>query len=140
LKRDLSFEARNRRLTDIVAARDAALCLAGGKALAGHLLLVRGEGRLAAEFDALRLGVGSAARRAFENASAFELRRDAQHGKDKLGKIRGRIDNRLCNRTQAGPGALHIAGDNEKVGRIAGEAINSRVMTTSPGARAFISF
>jgi hypothetical protein len=30
---------------------------------------------------------------------AFELRRDPQHGKHKLGKIRGRIDNRLGNRT-----------------------------------------
>ena len=56
-------------------AGDAALRLAGGNALAGLLLLVRGEGRLAAEFDALRLGVGPAARRAFEDAPAFELRR-----------------------------------------------------------------
>ncbi len=35
-------------------AGDAALRLAGGNALAGLLLLVRGEGRLAAEFDALK--------------------------------------------------------------------------------------
>jgi hypothetical protein len=45
----------NRTLTDIVAARDAALRLASFDALAGLFLLVRGEGRLAAEFDALFL-------------------------------------------------------------------------------------
>jgi hypothetical protein len=41
---------------------------------------VRGQGRLAAEFDALFLGVGPAARGAFENAAAFELRRNAKDG------------------------------------------------------------
>jgi hypothetical protein len=50
----------------------------------------------------------------------------AKHGKDKLGKIRGRIDNRLGNRTQARAGALHVAGDHQKIGRIAREAINGR--------------
>ena len=68
-------EPRNRALTDIVAAGNAALRLASFEALTGLLLLVRGEGRLAAEFDALLLGVGTAARGAFENAAAFELRR-----------------------------------------------------------------
>jgi hypothetical protein len=47
---------------------------------AGLLLLVRREGRLAAEFVPLRLGVGPAGRGAFENAPAFELRRNAKHG------------------------------------------------------------
>ena len=32
--------------------------------------------------------------------------------KDKLGKIGGGIDNRLGKRTQARPGALHVAGDH----------------------------
>jgi len=73
-------QPRNRALTDIVAARHAALCLPGCNALAGLFLLVRGEGRLAAEFDALFLGVGPAARGAFENAAAFELRRNAKDG------------------------------------------------------------
>jgi hypothetical protein len=36
---------------------NAALRLAGFEALAGLFLLMRGEGRLAAEFDALGLGV-----------------------------------------------------------------------------------
>jgi hypothetical protein len=44
-------------------------------------------GRLAAEFDALFLGVGPAARGAFENAAAFELRRNAKNGKDDLGEV-----------------------------------------------------
>jgi len=37
-----------------------------------------------------------------------------------------RIDNRLGNRTQARAGALHVAGDHQKIGRIAREAINGR--------------
>jgi len=101
---------------------------------------VRGERRLAAEFDALHLGVGPAARRAFENPAALELGRDAKHGKDKLGKIRGRIDNRLGNRTQARAGALHVAGDHQKIGRIAREAVNGRSDDNIAGREAFISF
>ena len=85
----------NRALADIVAAGDAALCLAGGEAFAGLLLLVRGERRLAAEFDALRLGVGRAARRAFENAAAFELRRNAKDGEDDLGEVGCGIEERF---------------------------------------------
>jgi hypothetical protein len=53
-------QSRNRALTDVVAAGNAALRLPGFEALAGLVLLVRGEGRLAAEFDALGLGVGPA--------------------------------------------------------------------------------
>ena len=71
----------------VIAARDAALRLAGGEAFAGLLLLMRGERQLAPEFDALGLGVGPAARGAFENAPPFELGRDAEHGKDELGKV-----------------------------------------------------
>jgi hypothetical protein len=41
-------------------------------------LLVRGEDRLAAEFDALGLGVGAAPCCAFEDAAAFELVRNAK--------------------------------------------------------------
>ena len=35
-------------------------------------------------------------------------------------------DNRLGNRTQACAGALHVAGDHQKIGRIAQEAVNGR--------------
>src|SRR5258707_15723735 len=48
----------NRRLTDVVAAGNAALCLAGVEAFAGLALLVRGECRLTAEFYALGFGAG----------------------------------------------------------------------------------
>ena len=58
-----SGESRNRTLTDIVAPRDAALRLASFEAFAGLLLLVQGEDRLAAEFNAVGLGVGPAAAR-----------------------------------------------------------------------------
>ena len=68
--------------------------------------------------------IGSATRCAFEDAAAFELRRDTEHRKDKLGKIRSRIDNRLGNRAQAHAGALHVAGDHQKVGRVARQPVN----------------
>jgi hypothetical protein len=51
---------------------------------------------------------------------------NAKHGKHKLGKIRGRIDNRLGKRAQAGAGALDVAGDHQKIGRVAREAVNGR--------------
>jgi pimeloyl-ACP methyl ester carboxylesterase len=70
---------------------------------------MRGEFRLAAEPHALGLCVGTAARAALGDASAFQLGGDAKHGKNKLGKIGRRIDNRLGNRTQARAGALHVA-------------------------------
>src|ERR1700737_3069704 len=85
----------DRTLADIIAAGDAALCFAGGEAFAGLLLLVRGEGRLAADFDAPFLGVGPAARGAFEDAAAFELRRNAEDGEDDLGEVGSGIEERL---------------------------------------------
>ena len=69
--------------------------LAGIEASAGLFLLVGGEGRLAAEFDALFLGVGPAARRAFENAAAFELRGNAKDGEDDLGEVGCGIEERF---------------------------------------------
>jgi hypothetical protein len=56
---------------------------------------VRGEGRLAAEFNALFLRVGTAARCAFENAATLQLRRNAKDGKDDLGKVGCGIEERL---------------------------------------------
>jgi hypothetical protein len=56
---------------------------------------VRGEDRLAAEFDPSFLRVGPAPRGAFENAAALELRRNAENGEDDLGKVRSRIKERL---------------------------------------------
>src|SRR6516162_1000052 len=91
----LDGEPRNRALTDIVAARDAALRLTGIEASAGLFLLVGCQRRLAAEFDALLLGVGPAARGAFENAAAFELRRNAKDGEDDLGEVGCSIEERF---------------------------------------------
>ena len=67
-------QARNRALA-------AALRLARFEALGGLFLLVRGEGRLAAQFDALFLGVGLAARGALQNAAALQLRGNARMAK-----------------------------------------------------------
>ena len=94
----LGRESRNRRLTDVVAARYAALCLTFCEPLPRLLLLMWGEGRLAPEVDAFGSRIGPAARGAFEDAATFELRRDAKQGKDKLGKIRRGIDSRFRKR------------------------------------------
>jgi len=72
-----------------------------------------GEGRLTPEFDAFGFRIGPAPRRALGDAAAFELRRNAKHGKDKLGEIARGIKHRLGQRTQARPGALHVAGDDK---------------------------
>jgi hypothetical protein len=117
----LGCEPGNRGLTDIEAARDAALRLAGLDPIAGFVLLVGGEFRLAAKLDTLRLGVGPAARSALDNAAALQLGGNAKHGKHKLGKVRGRIENRLGNRAQARPGALDVASDHQKISRVARE-------------------
>ena len=85
---------------------------------------MRGADRLAAQFDALGLGVGFAARYAFENAVAIQLRRDAKNGKHDLGKVRPGVEAGLGKRTDAGAGALHIAGDHQKVGCVAREPVN----------------
>ena len=54
-----------------------------------------GEGRLTPEFDAFGFRIGPAPRRALGDAAAFELRRNAKHGKDKLGEIARGIKHRL---------------------------------------------
>ena len=51
------------------------------------MLLVRGEDRLATEFDAHGLRIGPAACRAFQDAAALQLGGNAEGGKDDLGKI-----------------------------------------------------
>jgi hypothetical protein len=107
-----------------VGAGDAALCLAFCKPLPCLLLLMWGESVLTTEFDALGFRTGPASCRALGDAAAFKFRGNAKHGKDKLGEIGRGIDNRLGNRTQARPGALHVAGDNQKVGRVTREPVN----------------
>src|SRR6516162_7788578 len=89
------WKPRNRALTDIVAAGNTALRLASFEALAGLLLLVRGEDRLAADFDAPGHGVGPAAGGALEDTAAFELRSHTENGKDDLAEIGGRIEERF---------------------------------------------
>jgi hypothetical protein len=54
----LVAKSGNRALTNVVAAGDAALRLAGRHPFPSPALLMRGEGGLAAEFHALRLPVG----------------------------------------------------------------------------------
>jgi len=82
-------------LADVVGAGDRALRSASVEASAGLFLLVRSENRLAVEFDAVGLGVGLAARGAFENAAPFEFRCHTEDGEDDVGKIGCRIKERL---------------------------------------------
>jgi hypothetical protein len=120
-------QAENRLRVDIVAAGYRAQRFAVHVAPSDRLgLLVRGESGLAAKFDALGFGVGPASGGAFEDTAAFQLRGDAENRKDDLGKVRGCIEKRLGNRTDARPGFLHLAGDDEQVGRVARQAVNSR--------------
>jgi hypothetical protein len=58
-------------LTDVVGAGNAALRLASFEALPGLLLLMRGEDRLAPEFDAIGFGISPATRGSFEDAAAL---------------------------------------------------------------------
>jgi hypothetical protein len=74
--------------------------------------------RLASEFDALRLGVGAASRRAVDDPASFELRGNAEDRKDQLHKIRGRISQRLSNRAKASASTkkqIQIVSDPVKV-------------------------
>jgi hypothetical protein len=71
----LESQPRNRRLTEIVAAGYAALCLAFCKPLPRLSLLMWGEGGLAPEFDALGFRIGPAPRRALGDAAAGRSRR-----------------------------------------------------------------
>jgi hypothetical protein len=89
-------EPRNRLRTDIIAAGYRAQRFAVHVAPLDRLApLMRGEGRLAAEFHALGLGVGAAPCGAFHDAAAFQLRGNAKDRKNYLGKVRGRIEERL---------------------------------------------
>src|SRR5271156_3352804 len=102
-------QPRNRLRADIVAAGYGAKRFAVHVAASDRfLLLVRGESGLAPEFDAPGLGVGAAPCGAVEDTAAFELRGNAKDRKNDLGKIRGRIEERLGQRTDASPGLLYL--------------------------------
>src|SRR5277367_2188638 len=92
----LNSEAGNRLRADIVAPGYRAQRFAVHVAASDRfLLLVRGEGGLAPEFDALGLRVGAAPCGAVEDTAAFELRGNAKDRKNDLGKIGRGIEKRL---------------------------------------------
>jgi hypothetical protein len=82
-------------MTDVVAARDAALWLVGGDPLAGLLLLMGRQLRLAAELHTLGLRTGATARRAPHDAASFELGGNPKHGEHQLGEVGRGVDDRL---------------------------------------------
>jgi hypothetical protein len=129
---------RNRALADIVATRDATLRLASFEALAGLFLLVRRQDRLAAEFDAVGFGVGPATRGELQNTAALQLRRHAKYGEDDLGKVGCGVGS-ASERIPAPVRCMSRAITRRSV--VSRERRSTAgVMTTSPGARAFISF
>jgi hypothetical protein len=140
LCRRLRRQSRNRALAYIVAAGDAALCFARVEALAGLLLLVRGENRLAAEFDTVGLRVGSAARGAFEDAAAFEFFGHAKDRKDNLGKIRTWYGEKVRPANGYRPRRAACYGRQPEGRSCHAKRSTAGVMTTSPGARACVSF
>ena len=94
--------------------------------------LVRREFRLAPEFHALGFRIGAASRRALLDASAFELRGDAKHGENQFRKIGRGIDDRLGQRTQAGPGLLKVAAIISKSVVSRDRRSTAATITTSP--------
>ena len=126
-------------MADIVAAGDAALRLACFEALAGLVLLVRGEDRLAAEFDALGLGVGPTPRCALQNAAALQL-----GGTPRMAKT---ISAKSDVVSRYGSASERIPAPARCISRaITSKSVVSRdrrstagVITTSPGASFFIS-
>src|SRR5262249_45896675 len=109
---------------EVVTAGDVALRLVRFKALAGLLLAVRGDDWHAAEFFAVGLGVGPAGRSALEDSAAHQLRRPREVQRLHVGYTRRAIEEWFGQWADIGYGALHLAGDHEKVGRVAREAAN----------------
>jgi hypothetical protein len=56
----------------------------------------------------------------------FELRGYAENAEDYLGEVGCGIKARFGQRPNTGNGALHLAGDNQKIGRAAREAADGR--------------
>jgi hypothetical protein len=125
-------------VTDVVAARHAALRLASFEAFAALFLLVRGEDRLAAELDAFVLGVGPTARGAFEDLVSFELLRNAEYGENDLGKIGRGIEERLGQERIPAP-ARCMSRAITRRSFVSRDCRSAGVITTSPCARTFIS-
>jgi hypothetical protein len=96
MDRSVTLPAAKCALTDVIAPGNAALRLTGRKALPGLFLLVRREDRLAAEFDAIRFGVGPAARAVrsrMQRRSSFAA--TPSIAKMISAKVRGRIEVRF---------------------------------------------
>jgi hypothetical protein len=56
----------------------------------------------------------------------FQLGGNAKDSKNDLGKVQCRIKKRFGKQPNASPGPPYVAGNVEKVGRIARQAVNSR--------------
>ena len=99
-----------------------------------------GEGGLASEFDAFGFRIGPAPCRALGDAAAFEFRGNAKHGKDKLGEIARGIKHRLGNRPQARPARCMSRAMTRRSVVSRDRRSTAGIITTSPWARAAISF
>jgi hypothetical protein len=70
--------------------------------------------------------VSAAQRRAFHNATAFQLGSNPEHDKHQFGKVGRGIDDRLGQRSQAPSGALRVACYHQKVGCVTRQAVDRR--------------
>lgn len=114
------------RLTDVEQCGDGALRVAGVELPQCLGLLVRGEGGLATELDAPRLGLGSPCGCALSNPRAFPARRDPQHCDNHLGELRRGIDHRLGDRAEARANLLYRMEDVQQVAGVAGKPVGRR--------------
>jgi hypothetical protein len=78
-------------------------------------------------------------RGALHDSAALKLGGNPKHRQYQLREVGRGIDNRLGQRPQASPGALHVEGDHQEVSRVAREA-TAGITTTSAAASLAISF
>ena len=135
-----SRQPRNRRLTDVVAASDAALRLALRHPHPCFLLLMRCELRLAPEFDATFLGLGSASCRPLEDAAAFELGRNPADCEDDPAKSDVVARNGSASDLMPAPARCISRAMTSRSVVSRDSRSTTGVITTSPGLRAAISF
>ena len=105
------MQPRYPRLIDTQWRDNSTLRIAGGEPLKRFCLLVRGKGRTPAELHAAGLSLDPAGGGAFHDPMALIARGHTQYGNDDLGKLRGGVYHRLCDRTEASAGLFDRVED-----------------------------
>ena len=124
---------RNRTLADVVTAGCTALRLASFEASARLALLVGCEDRLAAEFDSIRLSLGSGQCAPRCGGVPASPQRQGLQRRSRQSRMSYR--GRLGERTDAGTG---LAGNHQRSVVSRERRSTAEVITTSPGESRFI--